>query len=305
MPGSTFLRFIKTNGLTATFVYCLVRLFWKLWHLCRGLCQSLTAALTRQMKQQSFAELARHNHWPQEFLNREVLVAGTGPSLCDLNKDILQNKLIIATNEAFYYFREHFRTPDIIILNDFAYAQHEQYRGFLLDLLKAAKTGECQLVIPMGFKPALANLSDELAGADAIPYYYHSFGSLVFYRSIPNLLEFDFSKALPGFPTAGHAAIALGIFLQAKHIYLSGLDLDYILKPHEPVQHANDTEEKSKLSCLDEYQSIRGFNYEKLLKDVLTLLECYNILSVSAKRKNIPVHNLSAKSLIDSFPAIS
>lgn len=303
MPGSSFFRFLKTNGIMATVIYCLVRLFWQLWHFFRGICQGLTASLTQQMKQHNFAELVRHSHWPPEFIHREILIAGTGPSLRDLDKNFVQDKLIIATNEAFYYFKEHFRTPDIIILNDFAYAQHEQYRGFWLDLLKAAKAGECQLVVPMGFKPAIAGLSNDLVDAENLPYYYHSFGSLVFYREIPNLLELDFSKALPGFPTAGHAAIALGIFLQAKHIYLSGLDLDYILKPHEPVQHANDTSSNGHLSCLDEYQTIRGFNYEKLLKDVLTLLECYNILSACAKRKGIPVHNLSVKSLIDSFPA--
>jgi len=302
-----FSEFNRRNGFYATLNYILY-LFFRRIKLGSLKLSNFFLKSTRQHIEKNHAKdetLLKNFGLKNNYLNAKGLVLATGPSLKNIQRSDQWKGPIIAINESFYFLQEKDIVADFIILNDDVYFTKDKYIQFLKDLLECSTHSNMRLLFPLGHKQQIDNFINEHKFNPKIYYFYTHLG-VQEYQAVYEYDEFDFTKALPGFPTVTHVALCFALYLGFSEVGLLGVDMDYAFNPGSPITHGYDNvmpeNTRSNLNCLQEYLLNMNWNYKELLSNTLAQIELFEIIYKIYQKKNVKIYNLSKSSFLEVFP---
>jgi hypothetical protein len=266
---------------------------------------SLLAA-TRYPQAQRRDVLARNGALAGALDGERVFVLATGPSATQLDLARLRGETVIAANESFQLLARNAIKPFAVAAIDTAYAtEREQYLRFLADLGDYARAQDAIVLLNLDSRPFF-----EARGffAGARVHYLDFAGDLVDLAPVPSKFRLDLTKALPGLYTVSHAAAAAALACGARNVYLLGVDLDYVLTPHAPVQHgygANPYNDHDSRTTLEIYAREYGWDYADILYHVHRQQRCFAILAEIAARSGQRLANATPGGLLETLPRVS
>lgn len=304
-----FGEFKRRNGFYATLNYIFYLFFRRIKLISLNL-SNFFLKMTKLKIEQKYAKdeaLLKNRELKGSDKNTKCLVLATGPSLKSIQSRDQWKGSIIAINESFYFLQEKGIIADYIILNDEVYFTKDKYLKFLKDLLGASTRSPLRLLFPLEHKSRIEKLIHENAFNPKVYYFYTHLG-VQEYQPACEYEEFDFAKALPGFPTVTHVALCFALYLGFSEVGLLGVDMDYAFNPGSPITHGYDNvmpeNTRSNLTCLQEYLLSMNWNYKDLLSNTLEQIKLFEIIYKVYQAKNIKIYNLSKSSFLEVFPRL-
>lgn len=252
------------------------------------------------------AVLARNNVLAGALEGQRAFVLATGPSAQMVEIGRLRGEAVIAANESFEMLARAGIKPFAVAVIDVAYgSDRERYLRFLHDLADYARSQDAALLLNLESRPFF-EARGLFKGARA--HYLDFAGDLVDLAPVGRDFRLDLTRALPGMYTVSHAAAAAALACGARHVYLLGVDLDYIAAPHEAVRHgygANAYNDHDGRSALDIYAREYGWDYADILYHVHRQQRCFAVLGEIAGRNGQRLANATPGGLLETLPRVS
>lgn len=119
------------------------------------------------------------------------------------------------------------------------------------------------------------------------------------YRHTGAIRDIDFTKRIPAIQTVNHLGIYLGLYLDAKELYLLGCDHNWILNLGKSSHFY---EEKQNALVREGYDEMKNRNMENEFRAYLNLWSLYKNIRSYAHKLGVEIWNATPGSLLDVFP---
>jgi hypothetical protein len=252
------------------------------------------------------AVLARNRELAGSLAGRRAFVVATGPSAARLDLGRLRGEIVIAANESYEMLARHGVTPFAVALIDPIYGtRHEGYERFLRTLADYSRSHDTIILLDLALYPGF---EAQRVFAGARVHCLDFAGDMVDMAPLGAGFRLDLTRTLPGMYTVSHAAAAAALGCGAQDVYLLGVDLDYILTPHQPMRHgygANVYNDHDSKTMLQSYAREKGWDYADILHHVSRQQRSFAVLAEIARRNGQRLANATPGGLLETLPRVA
>jgi hypothetical protein len=252
------------------------------------------------------AVLARNRELANALAGRRAFVVATGPSVARIDLRRLRGEIVIAANESYEMLARHGVTPLAVALIDPIYSSpHQGYERFLRALADHARAHGTIILLNLAL---YRSFEARRLFAGARVHYLDFAGDMVDMAPLGARFRLDLTRTLPGMYTVAHAAAAAALACGAQEVYLLGVDLDYILTPHEPMRHgygANVYNDHDSITMLQSYAREKGWDYADILDHVSRQQRLFAVLAEIARRNGQRLANATPGGLLETLPRVA
>ena len=195
------------------------------------------------------------------------VIAGTAPSLSDVDKNLINDNFVFALNKAFVFVQNIKSSADaIVITNPHAFNEYGE------DAVAATEH--------------YAFLSSALALDGGARKKIVSFSQYITPGLDDGFVQFDMTKPLYDSSSVAHAAIQIAIWMGFSKILLAGIDLDFnASKLHFYDSSKGEKHRGQTVSNLNRNKMLAGF---EVIQNAITERDDVEILNLSRRRSYLP-----------------
>lgn len=247
--------------------------------------------------------LKENGKYKNKYTGKKCFILGNGPSLKDVDFNILKDECVFTMNFLTKYERFGELNPKFHLMIDGAcFGLRKNVTGTAQETVDAINMlpSQTQLIIPVNAYDFIKRKKYKLNGNREIVYVDIGSPFVNGYRTI------DMQYKIPGFRTVLQYAIAVAIYMGFKEIYLLGCDGTIIVHmlndrvgEKNTIIHVYGNDEAQNRRTKQVNKNIR---MDALLYDQYCIFNDYKKLVEECKRRGVKLYNLTELSLIDSVP---
>ncbi len=235
-------------------------------------------------------------------VGERCFILGNGPSLKDVNFDLLANEFVFTVNNfAFVDNYEKVKT-NVHLWADYSFFelrndQKYNHEELIENYKKIATQNPICFVPEAAYNFMVNNKLDELLD---INYYSYYTSIDTKERSL-----FDLSRAISGYSTVVQYAISIAIYMGFKEIYLLGCDTTNVISMINCAMNVrNEGMHAYKNDDINERykELLNHWTMADVFYDQYLLFEGYKTLKKECDKRNIKLVNCSSKTLINELP---
>jgi len=236
-----------------------------------------------------FNKLNKNHNLKNKFLKKRCFIIGNGPSLNELNLDLIKDEIIFCCN-AFYKIKNKNISPNVYCIGDRS-LKHVSYIEKIL-----LKSNSDIYIIYNG----LLNILNKKKKIRKLINSKEIYGFQTLTNNFENdIKDIDFSSYIPAFRHTPIMAIMASIYMGCNQIILVGMDNSYMRDyffENKKISHFYPEKKK---------ESLKKVNVIKLCQE--TLLTFYNFSQIKkyCEKKKIKILDATKNGYLDIFKKVN